>query len=201
MDAKIQALMDQTHTHDPDEGIEEGGHRTALFGSRTRTGGITHQVVGTLVLTPREGDLRVELSVSSVRSPGDLGPPPRSFRPVSVLVQATTALFGPIGVNCHAVFEYDQRQGYRSRVTFPFPVMFHEDIGGITHIEGAQFSRRDDNGIEYEIVVANREDSDGFVHSVSFDSNLELSINSIRGLVERSRSISTKLLIRTGEMT
>ena len=196
---QIQALMDLTHTHDPDEGIEDGGHRTALFGSRTRTRGITHQVQGRLTMTPRTDDLRLVLSISSMRSPSDLGPPPKSFRPVSVLVGAASELFGSISVSCHAVFEYDHRQGFRSKVSLPFPLMVLEDIDGITHIESAQFSRRDNDDIEYRILILNREDSDIFVHSVSFDSTLELNINSIRGVIDKARSISTRLIRTEGE--
>ena len=196
-DANIQLLMNQTHTHDPAEG-NEGGSQTALFGSRTRAGGVIHRVQGRLTKTPGLTDLSIELSVSSRRSSDNLRPPPRSFRPVSLLVRVASELFGSISVDCHAVFEYDQRLGYKSKIPFPFPLMVQGEADGITHIESAQFSRRDADDIEYQVMVVNREDSDLFVHSVNFDSTLELSLNSIRGLIDKAQSISNRLLIRAG---
>ena len=195
-DADIGSFMDQTHTHDRAEG-DQPEFRTALFGSKSKIGGITHRLRGRLTKTRRQTDLNIALSLSSSRSSEDLRPPPRSFRPVSQLVDASSTLFGPILITCHAVFEYDQKQGHKSKILFPIPLLVPDEAGGITHIESAQFSRRDDDETKYQVIVDNREDSDVFVHSVTFDSNLQLSQASIRNLIDKAQSISTGLLIPT----
>ena len=65
-------------------------------------------------------------------------------------------------------------------------------------IESVVFSRRDPDGIEYQITVDSVGDSDLFIHTVEFDETLELSIGSIRRLVEKAHSISTQLVTRAG---
>ena len=197
-DADILLLMNQTHNHDTTD-EEPANPVSALFGSRTRTAGVTHRVRGRLTRTPRQSDLRIRLSVSSARASDNLRPPPREFRPVSRLVETSGWLFGPIDVSCSAVFEYERKQGYQSKISFPIPLMFQGEENGLTHIESAQFSRRDNDEIDYQVVVMNREESDSLIHSVSFKSNLELSLISVRGLVDKARSISTQLLLHTGE--
>lgn len=197
-DDDILRLMNQTHTHDVSEEAA-GNPVSALFGSRTRTGGVTHRVQGRLTRTPHLPDLGIRLFVSSTRASDTLRPPPRGFKPVSRLVEASGELFGPIDVNCTAVFEYEQSQGYKSRISFPIPLMFQEEGNGITHIESAQFSRRDDDEIDYQVVVMNRDESDSIVHSVSFKSNCELSLASVKDLVTKARSISTQLVTQEGE--
>ena len=197
-DADILSLMNQTHTHDTADD-EAGNPASALFGSRARAGGVTHRVRGRLTRTPLQSDLRMRLSVSSTRASDDLRLPPREFRPVSLLVETAGSLFGPIDVSCSAVFEYDRKQGYKSKISFPIPLMFQGDENGLTHIESAQFSRRDNDEIDYQVVVMNREESDSLVHSVSFKSTVELSLTSVKDLVDRARSISTQLLIHPGE--
>ena len=197
-DAEIEAFMDLTHTHDPGQGIE-GGTRVALFGSRTRTRGITHQVQGRLAMTPRPTDLGILLSVSSTRASDQLGTPPKSFRPVSFLVESAGKLFGTIDVSCHAVFNYDLTQGYRSKVSLPIPMMLQEGETGVTHIESAQFSRRDNDEVDYRVIVANRDEAELFVHSVDFESPVELSRNSVRRLIDKARKISNQLLFRIDE--
>ena len=193
-DDQIEALMDQTHTHD----LTEGGPRIALFGSRSRTGGITHRVRGRLTKTARGTDLGIVLTVSSSMSSDNLRPPPKSYKPVSRLVEASSALFGPVSVSCHAVFEYDQRHGHKSKISLPIPLIVQEEASGVTHIESAQFSRRENEDVQYQIIVSDPQDSDFLIHSVSFDSTSELSLQSIRSLIHKARTISTQLLIPSG---
>ena len=197
-DAEIQAFMNLTHTHDVDGG-DKGDPRTAFFGSKTKSSGISHLLQGRLTRVPNASEIGIRVSISIGTHAKELPAPPRSYKPVSLLVGATTKLFGPIEVKCHAIFEYDQKEGYRSKISFPMPLMVQEEASGITHIDGAQFSRRDKDNTDYQIVVASREDSDLFIHSVIFDSTIELNRTSIRNLMSRARLISNQLLIRPGE--
>lgn len=196
-DADIQILANRTHTHDlRDE--REGGPLVALFGSKTKARGVTHRVRGRLIISPGPTELKLALLVSSTRASENLRPPPRSFRPVSKLVQFATKHLGAIPVSCHAVFEYDQRKGYRPKAYFPVPLMLVEKPDGITHLESATFSRRKSDGIDYQIAVDRHDDSELFTHIVSFDSTLELSPRTIASLVERAHSISEQLVTRLG---
>ena len=192
--------MNRTHTYDPPGG-DSGGSRSALFGSRIRGQNVTHQVQGRLTTVPRSSDLTIMLSLSSTKTSDSLPPPPRTIKPVAFLVEESAQLFGAIDVHCHAVFEYDQTLGYKSKISLPIPLMFQDEETGITHIESAQFGRRDGDNIEYQIVVENHENPDVFMHSVSFESTVELSTKSIRGLLNKARSISSRLLIRLGGKT
>lgn len=198
-DAELQSLMDQTatHTHDPIEGSEEGT-RVAFFGSRSRVGGITHQVVGSLERALREDVLGFTLSITYARASDSLPSPPREMRPVSRLVEAASRLFGPVSVTCSTVFEYDQRKGFKSKISFPMPLIVQEETDGITHLESARFSRRVNDDIRYRISVSNPKDTDSFSHSIDFESTLELNRKSVRELLDRARLISTRLLVREG---
>ena len=193
-DDDIWSLINQTHNFDPTHD-NEGGHRTAIFGSRTKAGGITHRVRGRLIRTTRPPELDIALFVAMSRTSDNLRPPPRSVRTVSLLVDASPRLFGPINISCRTTFQYDQRQGYKSKIALPIPLMIQEAKYGITHIESARFSRRTNDNIEYQIVVQHHEASDIFTHTVNFESTLELSLNSARSLLDRARLISTQLLI------
>ncbi len=192
-DLEIDSLMNQTHTHDlADE--QEGDHKTSLFGSRSKIGELTYRVQGRLTKAAHLSGLEIDLSVSSNRSFRDLSLPPKSFRPVSLLVGASSGLFGPINVSFHATFEYDQQLGYKSKVSFPIPLVMQDAANGITHIESAEFSRRDNDELEYEVMVMSPADSSVFTHIVSLDSTMELSLPAIRRLLDKTRSISAKLL-------
>ena len=159
-DTQIDLLMDATHTHELDDRTQ----KIALFGSKSKTGGINHIVRGRLAKTARQNDLAISLSVSSSRSHDNLSPPPRSFRPVSQLIQASATLFGSIDVSCHANFEYDLGQGHKSKISFPIPLLVPDEGTGFTHVESAQFSRRINDKVEYQVVVEQLEDPDLFIH-------------------------------------
>ena len=145
-------------------------------------------------MTRNPTDLDLLLSVTSNRASADLGTPPSAFRPVSLLVNASTELFGAIEVSCQAVFEYDQREGYRSKLVLPVPLMIPEEDGGVTHIESVQFSRRDNDQVDYQIIVMESDDSESLAHAISFTSTVELSLRSVKGLVDKARLISTRML-------
>ncbi len=197
-DAEIQSAMHQTatHTHDLHDGDEQV--RIALFGSRSRVAGITHQILGNLIRRQPEGDPSYRLLIISHRVPASpkLPPPPAWIRPVSVLVETASQLFGSLRVDCTATFQYDQTVGYKSRVPFPIQLIVQDATEGITHIDGAQFSRRDHNGIQYQIEVIDPADSTNLLHLVDFEFILNLSRGSVRELFGKARSISDRLLVR-----
>ena len=196
-DDEIQLFMDRTHTHEPSED-DEYNTRVALFGSRARSGTVTHQMQGRLTRRRLVSGLEIELFVASRRVFGSIGRPPRALKSVSVLVENSSRLFGRINLRCHAVFEYDQNGPDRSRVSLPSPLMF-EESGGITHIESAQFSRRAGDKIEYQIVVVTSDDPEAVIHSVDFEATAELSIGEVREILRKAQFISRQLLIRLGD--
>ena len=197
-DAQIEGFMDRTHSHGP-RPSEERQTRVAHFGSRTRTRGITHQVQGRLAKTSGPADLDIALSVSSTRISDQLGPPPKSFSSVALLVESAAELFGPVEISCRAVFNYDSESGYKSNVSLPMPLMLQGGQSGVTHLESIQFSRREDDEVDYRVIVANSEGPNVIVHSVDFDSTVEWSLKAVRDIFNKARSASQQLLIRKGE--
>ena len=198
--AEVQAVMARTSTHahsTVESGEEE--NRVAIFGSRYRIRGTTYQSLGTLSRTRREDGFSIRVSLTTNQADDALPRPPRDIRPVSQLVKAAAELFGPVEINCTTVFEYDRTQGYESRVALPMPLVLPDEAGGITHIEGAEFSRRDNGDIQYRILITNPEDADLLVHSIVFNSTSKLSNYSARLLFEKARSISNRLLVTAGD--
>ena len=198
--AGIDQLMDltSTHSHEPDAEDPEG-IRVAFFGSRFTVGGTRYQSLANLSGAPRGDAVNVELRIVTNRAPSSSQRRPERIKPVNVLVDAASPLFGPIDVRCDALFEYEPSSGYRSGLRLPIPILAPVESGGVTHIENAEFSRRNDAGLEYRIVVLNSVTSELLVHSVHFESTIELSRSSIRRLLDDARLISNRLLAPTGD--
>ena len=192
--------MDQTATrfHGPADGDEEET-KNALFGSRSKLGGITYQYLGLLSRTTSEDRVNYTFSITASPASDELPRPPRGVRPVSLPLQAAGKLFGHVEVNCVANFEYDLTQGFRSKISFPIPLILPGGTEEITHIEGAEFSHRANDNVQYRIRVAIHEDANLLDHWITFESNLELSQNSIRGLLDKARAISSRLLVRAND--
>ena len=192
-DAAIKSFMDQaaTHTH-----VHEEHTHVAIFGSRSQIGGTTHRIRGSLQRSVDAEDVRsVRLSITNDRASDTLRRPPTSIKPVSHLIEASSRLFGSIGITCNSIFEYDESTHYRSSVRFPMPLMIRDHPAGITHIEQAQFSRRVNNTCEYRISVS--ENASSFTHSIDFEPTVLLNRKSIVQLFEKARAISSQLLIHT----
>ena len=190
-DTGIQSLMTKTHCHYDDDGVPQ----VALFGSKFTTGGIVDRGEGALHRIGQGDNISCRLRITSERAIGELSRPPRDYRPVSDLIDSASELLGNINVRCHAIFEYARSDGYKSKVQWPIPLIL-PDGEGVTHIEGAEFSRRDGDDVEYRILVTNSEERDSLIHAIHFERTLELNRDSIRDLRNRSRSISTRLLTR-----
>ena len=199
-DTDIRSFLSQTatHSHDPVEDDEESTLES-LFASRSRIGGVTHRLRFSVSRRLRRDVPNYTLSINNDRASDRLPPPPRDYRPVSVLLEAAPDLFGTVDVRCNAVFEYSESNGFRSKIIYPLPLIVQDDGDGITHIESAEFSRRDAEGIQHRILVVNSEDSDSFIHSVNFETATDLGRIGIRNLFDRARSISSQSLARTGD--
>ena len=194
-DAEIQAFMDQTETRTLDLDGEET--RVAIFGSRSKIGGTTYGIRGSLYRSVgEENATSYQLSIVSERASDELPPPPAAMRRVSHLVEASSRLFGPIEMTCYAVFEYDET-AYRSKVSFPFPLIVQSEQLGVTHVEEAQFSRRKNGDVQYRISVS--KESPSITHSVDFETTAKLDGKSIAQLLDKARSFSSQLVVPIGD--
>ena len=192
-DTEIQSFVNQTATHTHE--LTDERRRVALFGSRSRFGDINHRVLGSISRRQGSDEVHsVRLSITIDRAPDELPRPPSSFRPVSNVIDAASRLFGPIKISCDALFEYDQLH-YLSRASFPSAMIVQDGSAGITHIEGAQFSRRVNGEVEHRISVTPSEDGTSFAHSIDFETTVALDRKSMHRLFNRARSISRQLLI------
>ena len=196
--AEIEAFMRQTMVQDL--GDAENQALIARFASKSEIAGITHRYIGTLTKKQSKIEMGYALSITGNLAPDDLPPPPPDLEPVVGLVDAAAKLFGPVAVGYTAAFNYKQSQGYQSKIHFPVPLISPQGPNNITHIENALFSSRNSaGGVEYLILVESKDDTDSLAHSVNFSTVIELSHNSIRELLDRARSISTRLLIQPGD--
>ena len=200
-DADIVYLMNRTKCDSLYDVDDENNTEVAMFGTKSKIGSVVHQFVGTLVRSHEESGSYYTLSINCNIASDDLPPPPREVKPVAELVDAAAKLFGPVNLRCTATFRYLQKQGYKSKIPFPIPLMIQEDLDKVTHIENAQFSRRNSTGeIEYEIMVSNSEDDGILVHTVEFEeTTIELSRQAIRRLLDRAQEISVQLVADSGE--
>ena len=190
-DAVIQAFMERTLTRS-NEG-DDGDVLTAFYGSVSQADGIAHKVSGTLTKRSYSDNGAVSLELLSERDE-ESTPPPREMRSVDDLIEAASDLFGPIEVSCIASFEYERERGFSSKIHFPVPMIVQDHPDGITHIESAQFSRRDADGIRYWIAVLQSDDGEEITHLVNFETTVRLDQDQIRALFNNAVSISTRLV-------
>lgn len=192
----IRTIMEQTENHTHDSRLPgEGDTSVAIFGSKFVIGGVNHRAVGNLSATQRNDSWGLGIWVLLNKAGNDLPRPPRNLKPISVLTAAAASTFDPASVACSATFEYDTAEGHRSSIALPIPLIVSGEHEGITHIESAEFSSRDENSIRYRISVRQSANFDTIVHTVDFESTIDWSRSSIRGLLDRARTISTRLLI------
>jgi len=192
-DVEIQAFMEQTETRD----LDEEGTRVAIYGSKSKIGGVTHGVHGSLYRSADEDDVpSFELRIVDERASDELPRPPATLRPVSYLVDASARLFGPVKAYCFAIFEYNESM-YQSKVRFPLPLIIQGSESGVTHVEEAQFSRRVNGDVEYRVSVS--EGSSSITHLVNFETTVQLDRKSMSQLLDKARSFSGQLVVPTGD--
>ena len=191
-DAEIQEFMERTLTRQDED--DDGIIVTALYGSVSRASGIAHRTTAVLSKKSSEDGVDITLMATCELDEG-IEPPPRGLRSVSYLIEAAPDLFGPVEVNCDALFEYERARGFTSKIRFPIPLMVAQDApDGITHIESAQFSRRDADGVQYLIAVGESDDGAGIAHSVDFETATRLGQSEIRDMFDRAANVSRWLV-------
>lgn len=198
--AGIRSVMERTSTHVHAPASADDVETTvAIFGSKFVIDGVSHRAVGNLSTTTRNDGLGIGVWMLLNKVEGDLPRPPRSIKPISVLTKMAARMFDSTRVDCSAIFEHDLAGGYRSGIALPMPLIVPDHPDGITHIESAEFSRRDNDGIRYRISLRQAVDAGIIVHTVNFASEIDWSPRSIRGLLNQAGSISARLLVRTGD--
>ena len=194
MDKEVQALMTKTSHRTYDDGSPQD----AIFLSRYAVGDTQEESAGILFREKKNEDginCRVQVMNRGIeREPRRSR---RRFKPVRLLLDSTSGLFGNLSVQCHAVFEYPASEGVKSKIAFPMPILLPDD-DGITHIEGADFSRRTSDGIEYSVFITSSEEDGTLSHAVHFNTEIKLNRNSIRDQREKCRLISNRLLVQEG---
>ena len=195
-DAEISKVLTQTLTHQHETEDGDGERTVAIFGSKFTVSDITHRAAGNLSVARRDSEIAIAIRLLNNRAPASLGRPPRDIKPLSLLLTAAKQLFEPKEVNCTATFEYSPENGYTSRVAFPVPLAISENSPGITHIERAEFSSRDDGGLHYRVFVSPDAERDTITHMVRFESTIDWTPGSVRGLLSQARDLSGRLVIR-----
>ena len=193
VDEALRELMSSTSRYETDDGIS----RSAEFLSRySRLGRREHSYVNVNRVVVDDGVHYLVRMLNEVRD-GDGSPRPTGVKPVEFWFDFGFPMLGSFTTQCHADFEYRESDGLRSRIAFPLPITLRDE-GGITHTEAAEFSRRSDSGVEYSVIVRYSEEERTVFHSVFFSSELELDRAVVRGLRDRCRSISRRLLVQEG---
>ena len=193
VDEGLRGLMSSTLWEENDDGLPVFAR---FISSHSRSG----QREASYVYVDRRdsGDgVRYFVRVQNEPVDEDSGPRPRGVKPVESWLDFGFPMLGSFTVQCHADFQYRESDGIRSRITFPLPITL-PDEGGVTHTEAAEFSRRSDSGVEYSVIVRYSEEDKTVFHSVLFSSELELNRGVVRGLRDRCRSISRRLLVQEG---
>ncbi len=183
--------MSESHSHR----YADASPRVALFGSKFTSGGVAEKAGGTLLRRNLGSVITYTIDISYEQTDSSLPRPPRDYKPLSTLIDGASERLGSFDLSCHAIFEYERSKGYQSKVPLPLPLVFPDPDGGATHIEGVEFSVRDDEGIQFRNLVTLAEDRNTITHIIHFETSSELSRKSLRYLRDRSRSISTRFLV------
>ena len=189
-DEQIMSLMSASHSH----ANADHSPWIALFGSKFTTAGVADKAEGTLHRTKEGNSITCRLDITYERADISLLRPPRDYKPMTALIDTASKPLGPIDLSCHAIFEYERSEGYVSKVPLPIPLVFPDSDGGATHIEGIEFSLRDDKAIQFRNLVSLSEERDTIMHVIHFETTLKLNRKSLRCMRDRSRSISTRFL-------
>ena len=196
--SELRSIIEETDYRTPRlVNGEANAVMVGIYGTRFRAGGLTYDAVANLVLS--EVDDEPDVTIFMVNQPENesLPRPPRRVRSVSRLLQACTRLFPLADVECNADFRYPKAEGWLSTIDLPIPLVAATDLDGITHIETAVFSSRNDGGIQYRIAV-NSDDEDTIGHMVFFESEVDWTQRAFRRLIIRARAISSRLLAHQG---
>ena len=195
-ESDLRSLIGQT-INNLDEAPTDGEH-FGLFLSQYRVEEQVCQAVGRLRFKPSQDGLSVRLLIGYETSERALLRKGIRIRSIFTFIRHVSELLGSVSLECISRFEYDRKQGFDSRITLPAPLTIPEGADGLTHIEAAEFSRRDANGLQYGIGVSSDEENSIFRHDIHFSSTLQLSRRAIRQVFDQSRSISMRFVDHPG---
>ena len=199
VESAIFPIIEQTSHHSHDEEETGSDYSTVgIFGSRFVIGGVSHRAVGNLMLARREGEPRVDVWMMN-RAERRVSRPPRTIKPVSMMMEAIAGQLGTESAECSVIFEYPQSVGWSSRIALPIPLILPADASGVTHIEAAEFSRRDSDGIRYRAAVRLDAERDIIVHTIRFQTDIDWTNRSFRNALNFAKGASTQLLVREAE--
>ena len=193
VDVALRELMSSTLWGDSDDGVPRFAQFLSIHSRLSRR-------EDSYVYVERrdvDGEVRYLVRLANGVVNEDGGSKPKGVKPVEFWFDFGFPMLGSFATTCQADFEYRESEGLRSRIAFPLPMTL-PDEGGVTHTEAAEFSRRSDSGIEYSVIVRYSEEERTVLHTVLLSSELELNRRVVRGLRDRCRSISRRLLVKEG---
>ena len=197
--SEVQDFMSQTLVQHFDSADSPNDLQVAVFGTRSKMRDGIYSILGSLARSSDENDLIVRFAMAYNIASDGFPSPPRSVRPVSVLVDNVSQLLGLFSVNCESVFEYRLSDGYNSKIQFPLPLLLPDATGGITHIESAEFSSRSDEGIRHKVSVVPHPEEDTVEHVINLDRDTPLNRTAIRTLFDENVLVSSRLVECLGE--
>ena len=194
----LLALVQGT-LHDFDK-LHTGEECFAVFASHYRVDEVMCRNLSSLRVQQSQSDLKVRISVAYEVQTDDVVRPNRRVRSSMNFVSRVADVLGVSDINCLATFEYAQSKGFSSRIaTLPAPLMVPDGIDGLTHLEEVTYSRREGDEVEYSISVTDiEEEEESFRHDIYFTERAKLSSRMIRGLFNRSGSISMRFVSQPG---
>ena len=187
---QIERRMLET-AHVRSEGI---GSLFASYGSSYMKDDSIFVVAGTLRKVVAN-DVRFGVEIEHLRAPSNQPPPPADYKPISEMLEITSTLLGESAVNCQAQFGYELEDTLQSRIKLPSPMLLggqNKDYG-LTHIESAVFSRRENEGVEHTIEVIPMDD-DRILHIVAFRANIVVNLENLGALFNMLVHLSQDLL-------
>ena len=188
-DEEFRSVLTSTMTRTFD--ADEEGKFDSVFASRFVVVG-RHLGVVAVVHWANEPSAR-SMGLNFI-STGDekLQPAQRGARAVSRLTRIAADTLDPFKVSCRAIFEYQESDGFRSKSSLPIPLPIREHDAGVTHIETAEFSRRELDEIKYRVAVT--EEDATLIHHVEFDTTINLSRRSLYEVLLEASSYSIQLV-------
>lgn len=188
-DEEFRSLLTTTRTRSFDG--DEEGRFDAVFASRFVVSG-RHLGVIAVVHWANEPSGR-SMGLNFISTDDDpLRRPPGGERAVSRLTEIAANSLDPFKVSCRAIFEYQEADGFRSKSSLPIPLPIREHDTGVTHIETAEFARRELDEVKYRIAVT--EEDATLIHHVEFDTTISLNRRSLREALLEASSYSLQLV-------
>lgn len=198
-ESELRSVVEQTSHHEHDlvsSGVADG--TVGIFGSKFVIDGISHRALGNLLVGQKDGEPWANVWLVN-STEGSLSRPPRNIKSVSLLLSAMAKTSKPMSARCSAIFEYDPSEGWTSKIAFPIPLILPGDLSGVTHIETAEFSRRDNDGVRFRVAVSQDDQRNMLIHTVHFDADVDWSIGSFRKSLNYARTISRQLIVQEGD--